>query len=261
MKTMFHIGLTRPIKTAIMFACLMMGSLAFSSPPSDKLEAAAPFRSWTIGLTGREGGWPLYRDGVWICILKKDATTANLKTALLNLADQRYLNENPPPVKALFDPEIERVSLEGDIEELSNSLTAMEAAQRTGAFQTQTKTVSKTDSSMSSVGTQTEGPSHVRIRKTRADGSGRRNKTVDLDIQTSQQTNHLHETTGAAETTATLVNSTGSFTDGPSLTRIQAIRRVLLERKAKLAALKAAFQMVDGPQVTPGTANQHNTSR
>ncbi len=235
------------MKTAIMFACLMMGSLAFSSPHSDKLEVAAPFRTWTIGLSEKEGGWPLYRDGVWICILKKDATTANLKTSSLSLADQRYLKINQPTVKALFDPEIERITLEGDIEELTSSLIAMEAAQRTGTFQTQTKTVSNTASSMSSVGTQTEGPSHVRIAGASADGLGRRKKPLDLDIQTSQQTNRLYETNSAIENTATIVTSTGSFTDGPSLARIQAIRKVLVERKSKLAALNAAYPMVNGP--------------
>lgn len=126
----------RTVHAAIVIVAVTASSLALSLPTYDGLEPAAPLRTWTIGMATKVTAWPLYQDGAVVCVLMQDATVSGLKATRLSLADQRYLKANPLPAKAVFDAERERVALDRDIDELSSRLTAMEAAQRTGAFQT-----------------------------------------------------------------------------------------------------------------------------
>lgn len=235
---------TTAAKKMILISYVTVASLVLYASPRDNFEPVAPLRTWTIGLAHRVTGWPLYHDGVSICILQKDATIISLKMNKLSLADQRYLKANPSVAKAVFDPEAEQIALKGDIDELTHRLTAMEAAQRTGTFQQNTRTVATTVVSGTSEGTGVEGPSQTRIRTART-GRGPKANLAGLNVQTSQKTNNFHEVTTTTQTTATCVISDGSYTDGPALARINAVRTALLERKAKLAALKAAYPVAE----------------
>ena len=270
-------------KTAMIVACVTMASLALSRPSHDKLELAAPLRIWKIRLAEKVKGWPLYQDGESICILKEDATTGLWKTAHLSLADQRYLETEPPPVRRTFDPEALRVALMGDIEELTGRLAAMEAAQKTTVSRVTTRTLVKVEDPR--ISEDSDKADHPGQKKGRPGDHPRPRPPVDRDVRTPPDTNRVHGITApdtnrvygvAGQDTNRVHGVSGQDTNrvhgvtvedpnsvtvtigvaaateetGPSPDQIRDVRAALAERKAKLAALIGAYRLKDEPKKT-----------